>query len=414
MNILLVADGRSPITRRWIEELQISGHQVGLVASFPCNRPAELDYFKVLPICFSKYAGSQVGKGSGEKGDQQKSQPKMSLKSILKRYRKLFQKLRYWIGPPTLWHYQPLLKRIIHEQQPDIVHALRIPFEGMLGLACPKDVPFIVSIWGNDLTLHAPKNFWMRHLTERVLKRANGLITDVDRDIELAAEWGYDPKKPVMVALTSGGIDFGKLDSNMSEETDPLIAQLPTDAVLIVNPRGIRPGYVRNDTFFAAISKVVEESKQKVLFVCPSMANQPQAIAWVEEFGIHESVKLLPYLSQKQLWQLFAKTTLMISVTEHDGTPNSLLESMSLGAFPIVGDIQSLREWIVDGENGSLVDPGDSEALAETILRALADEALLGRSKKANYQKVMERASCKVIREQRDQFYSKIRKELAL
>ena len=414
MNILLVADGRSPITRRWIEELQISGHQVGLVSSFPCDKPAKLDYFKVLPICFSKYAGSQVGRGSGDEGDQQKRQLKLPLKSILKRYRKLFQKLRYWIGPPTLWRYRVLLKHIIHEQQPDIVHALRIPFEGMLGLACPADVPFIVSIWGNDLTLHAPKNFWMRHLTERVLERANGLITDVDRDIALAAEWGYDPKKPVMVALTSGGINFRKLDSMKIDEIDPLIALLPTDAVLIVNPRGIRPGYVRNDTFFAAIPKVVKKSKQKVLFVCPSMANQPQAIAWVEEFGIHDSVKLLPYLTQRQLWQLFAKTTLMISVTEHDGTPNSLLESMSLGAFPIVGDIRSLREWIVDGENGLMVDPGDPDALADAILRALEDESLLERSKKINYQKVMERASSQIIREKRDQFYSTILKELAL
>ena len=284
----------------------------------------------------------------------------------------------------------------------------------MLGLACPKDVPFIVSIWGNDLTLHAPKNFWMRHLTEKVLERANGLITDVDRDKKLAVEWGYDPRKPVMVALTSGGIDFEKLDSMKTEKVDSMISQLPTDTVLIVNPRGIRPSYVRNDTFFAAIPKVVEKSKQKVLFICPSMANQPQAISWVEEFGVHDSVKLLPYLSQKQLWQLFAKTTLMISVTEHDGTPNSLLESMSLGAFPIVGDIQSLREWIVDGENGLLVDPGDPEALADAILRALEDEVLLKRSQKVNYQKVMERASSKVIREERDQFYSKIRKELAL
>jgi len=414
MNILLVADGRSPITRRWIEELQISGHQVGLVSSYPCDRPTELNYFKVLPICFSKYAGSQVGRGSGEERNQQKNESKMPLKSILKRYRKLFQKLRYWIGPPTLWHYQPLMKRIIHEQQPDIVHALRIPFEGMLGLACPKNVPFIVSIWGNDLTLHAPKNFWMRYLTEQVLNRANGLITDVDRDIELASEWGYETKKPVMVALTSGGIDFKKLDSMKTDEIDPLIAPLSTDAVLIVNPRGIRPGYVRNDTFFAAIPKVVKKSKKNVLFICPSMANQPQAIAWVEKFGINDSVKLLPYLSQEQLWQLFAKTTLMISVTEHDGTPNSLLESMSLGAFPIVGDIQSLREWVVDGENGLMVDPGDPDALADAILRALEDEGLLERSKKLNYQKVVERASSQIIREKRDQFYSAILKELAL
>lgn len=407
MKILLVADGRSPITRRWIEELLISTHEVSLVSTFPCDQPGGLTYFNVLPICFSKYAGSQVGRGSGE-NTVQSSGLKHQLKGFLKRYRKVFQALRYWIGPPTLWWYRPQLRQIIADLQPDLVHALRIPFEGMLSLVCPKQIPLAVSIWGDDLTLHGPKNAWMRTLTNRVLKRADGLITDVDRDVDLAVEWGYSAEKPVLVVLTSGGIDFEKLAAVRNAVVDPLIAELPQDAVWVVNPRGIRPGYVRNDTFFAAIPKVLAKTDKSVIFICPSMKNQPQALEWVTEYGIESSVRLLPFLSQAQLWQLLSRTTVMVSVTEHDGTPNSLLESMSLGAFPIVGDIESLREWINDGENGYLVDPSDPDSLAQTILLAFGDHALRKQAQEINLELVQSRASNSVVRKLRDEFYSKI------
>jgi len=46
----------------------------------------------------------------------------------------------------------------------------------------------------------------------------------------------------------------------------------------------------------------------------------------------------------------------------HDGTPNTLLEGMACGCFPIV-EIWNLYENDCDGENGFLVDPSDPTLL---------------------------------------------------
>lgn len=43
-----------------------------------------------------------------------------------------------------------------------------------------------------------------------------------------------------------------------------------------------------------------------------------------------------------------------ISATKSDGSSLSLLEAMGNGAIPIVSNIPSNREWIVDGINGKL------------------------------------------------------------
>ena len=38
---------------------------------------------------------------------------------------------------------------------------------------------------------------------------------------------------------------------------------------------------------------------------------------------------------------LFRQAQVMLSITTHDGTPNTLLEGLASGCFPIAGDIES-------------------------------------------------------------------------
>ena len=63
-------------------------------------------------------------------------------------------------APLLLPRQQKEFLRILAEVKPDLVHALRVPFEGMLAAAAPAvEIPLIVSIWGNDLTFHARTSF---------------------------------------------------------------------------------------------------------------------------------------------------------------------------------------------------------------------------------------------------------------
>ena len=62
MHILLVADGRSPITSRWISGLLRLKHRVTLVSSFPCKPLEGVEETIVLPVAFSGLAGWQPGR----------------------------------------------------------------------------------------------------------------------------------------------------------------------------------------------------------------------------------------------------------------------------------------------------------------------------------------------------------------
>ncbi len=398
-HILIVADGRSPTARHWIENIQALDYRVSLISSFPCERPPGLAHFHVLPIAFSRYS-------SGDK-PAKTNEVKSRIKSWVRRFAPIFQTLRYHLGPMTIRQVASDYQDLVETIQPDLVHALRIPFEGMLASFTPEPIPLIVAIWGNDLTLHARGSLLMRRWTRRCLTRADGLCADAHRDLRLAKDWDLKPQAPTLVLPGSGGLDLAAVQNAGRFNYEGY--GIPDSAEWIVNPRGLRPGSVHQKEFFAAIPKVFTEHPEAI-FVCPGLQGKPNVEAWVRSLGIGEHVFLLPLLPQKDLWSLMKRATLFVSPSSHDGTPNSLLEAMACGCFPVVGDIESLREWINHGENGLLVNPRDPKALANAILYALDHPHIRHIAAEINLALVENWAAQQATRPRIDAFYAKFLK----
>jgi len=266
----------------------------------------------------------------------------------------------------------------------------------MLASYTPAEFPLIISTWGNDLTLHAQATSRMTQLTQQALQRADGLIADCRRDLHLAASWGFDGAKPSLVAIGSGGLDLAAMDAIAS-------ATAKTEPLKIINPRGMR-SYVRNDTFFQAIPLVLERHPD-VQFTCLSMQGQPEAEAWVEGLHLEKNLTLLPYINQAEITLEFARSSISVSVTTHDGTPITLLQAMAMGALPVCGDIESIREWITPGVNGLLADPTDFHALADALILAIENEELRKNAAEVNRGILIDRAEVGKVRQEIDLFY---------
>jgi glycosyltransferase involved in cell wall biosynthesis len=402
MHILIVADGRSPTTRRYIAAVRPLGYRVTLVSTFPCAPVDGVEASYVLPVAFGAWAGSQAGAGAANPTNANQGP-----RRAVARFRSLFLFVRDFLAPLTLPPYGRKLARMIRNLQPDLVHAMRIPFEAMLADYTPREVPLAVSVWGNDLTLHAMASPAMGRLSRKALRHAGGLVADAARDIRLGRAMGFREEGPALVIPGSGGIDLKEIDRIRYNRIDPLTDFLPAGVPMVVNPRGFRPGSVRNDVFFAAIPLVLQRNPN-VAFICPAMAGQPEAVKAVQYYHLKNKLLLLPHLPQAHLWDLFVRATVMVSISQHDGTPNSLLEALACECFPVAGDIESIREWITPGSNGLLVEPGKPEAVAEAILTALENNDLRRRAAEINRGLIRERAEVGKVRERIKGFYESL------
>ena len=78
------------------------------------------------------------------------------------------------------------------------------------------------------------------------------------------------------------------------------------------------------------------------------------------------------------------KTAAAIAVSISDGTPNTMLEAMAMGACPVQSDTGSTAEWIDNGENGLLVPPEDVGVIESAIRRVVSDDELVLRADRLN------------------------------
>ncbi len=258
MKILFVADGRSPTAQNWIRHFVERGDDVFLASTFQCELDFPIKRLEITPVAFSA-----VKKQSSRPGNA--SSRTLGLRTLI----------RQWLGPLTIPRSAKILRTFIQEVQPDIVHAMRVPYEGMLtavaltggfdtsGRASATQPPrFLVSIWGNDFTLHAPSTPLMKRYTRMTMQTVNALHADCERDIRLAHEWGLNVDKPTFVAPGNGGIRSDVFYPPAEPVKNPII----------INPRGFR-AYVRNDIFFKSIPLVLAK-RHDARFICSSMAGR--------------------------------------------------------------------------------------------------------------------------------------------
>ncbi len=75
-----------------------------------------------------------------------------------------------------------------------------------------------------------------------------------------------------------------------------------------------------------------------------------------------EHLGMLPYIDNIDA---VAKSKFYVSLTSSDGASLSLMEAMAVGAIPIVSNIEPNREWVEDGINGFVVDIGNLSETAD-------------------------------------------------
>ena len=99
--------------------------------------------------------------------------------------------------------------------------------------------------------------------------------------------------------------------------------------------------------------------------------------------GVRERVDVVPSYERNELAGLLRDSHVLVSASLAEGFSVAIPEGMAAGLAPIATALPGTREIVRDGENGLLVPPRDSAALADALERVASDRALLERLRHA-------------------------------
>lgn len=274
------------------------------------------------------------------------------------------------------------VRSIIDSFRPDITSALFLPDYGWLAtLANAK--PLIVSAWGSDVLVAPKKSGWTRTRIEKVIRHADHLIGDAEilRD--------------GMIALGANSASVSTIPLGVEDDILAIGANrriVSQSIVTVFHNRRLEPLY-RPETFIHAAASALHAEPGRLRFVMTgdgSLRGAMQKLANSHSLG--DALTVHDWMARGDLLHQLASTDIYVSCSESDATSVSLLEAMAAGCYPIVSDLPANREWITDGQNGSLFPVGESESLAQQIAAIARDPQKREHARLANNDNIRTRA----------------------
>ena len=395
MKLAFIADGRAEHARRWVRCFAKTDDVV-LLSTYPCD-PIDDVRLHILPGVF-RPGDSFVKSSEQSSQDKQKSMLGRLVKVMIKYgvdslIRPIWQRVSC---VDVIWQRRSA-NRLLREFNPDLVHALRIPNETFV-LAGVSNGPKIASVWGQDFIYNCRHYVLHRWLTRRALPRLNAITADCRRDLNLSLEFGYQGEI-LEYFPTNGGVDTLTFSAGTKQSL-----RKP----LVVYARGFGP-YLRPDVLFEAFARQLSKCPDLFLKIIAPESQHEFMNQRMKHFKIPpESHVVLPFLSQADWASLLQEAMTFVSPSLSDGTPNGMLEAMACGTVPIVGNIESIREWVEDGKNGLTFDPESVDELEVKLSECLSNHGFRERCESLNREIILNRCARKTMMPKIRTFYQSI------
>ncbi len=285
-----------------------------------------------------------------------------------------------------------LVSSKIEEIKPDVVQSFVLfsaAFPILSVMERYRDIKWIYSAWGNDL-------FFMKNLPDELEKIHTTLpvidymFTDCNRDAKLAEALGF---KGVYLGTFPGGGGY-ELKS-----WEKFRRPFKTRKMILI--KGYQGMLGRAHYVIKAISSFKNELKpyQIVVFGCDD-----KLIKSIQEEGLMNwsNLEVSNKIPHEEVMKLMGMAKLYIGNCISDGMPNTLLEAIIMGAFPIQSNPGgATAEIIEDNKNGYLIEDAENyKEIRDLIGKALKNNKFLKNAVDYNNQYVRPKLEREYIKKQ--------------
>lgn len=359
LKICFIADGGSVHVHKWMDFFRNKGHEIYLIT----NRPT--GYNGVKEYCFD-----------------------ISINLGIDFTQKYFK-----------------IKKLIKLINPDILHSHYVQYYGFWS-ALTDFHPQVLTVWGGDVLFEQeaiargcdPEKFclpwWRAFLTKLSLRNSDIVTADsvdaMDRAVFLGA-------KKVRTELFVWGVDVERFN-------DRIYSDIRRDLNLNSNPVVISMrnfiSYYNVDKIIEAIPIVLKEIPDTKFIFLGDGPQKDVLIDLIKKLKIKRAVRWVGKVSYNDVPRYLSVADIFVSVPSSDATSMSLLEAMSCGLPIIATDIPANREWVRDKENGILIPPKSSEAIAFAIIELLKDNKRMKEFGRASQEVIKNKANFHILMEE--------------
>ena len=260
----------------------------------------------------------------------------------------------------------PALRRLVHEQGFDLVHAHYATGYGLLATLA-RCRPRLVSVWGSDVLAFPDKSVLHAALLRRVLRSADALAATSQALVHRVQT--LLPGQPLH--LTPFGVDTAQFQPALAPRRNP--AQL-----VIGTSKGLAVTY-GIDLLLRAFAQLPALNRHGQALQLRLMATGPQAAETRQlaaALGLQGRVHFDGGLPHEQMPQALSELDVFVAPSRQESFGVSVLEA-SACALPVVASaVGGLPEVVEHGVTGLLVPPANVAALA-AALSTLADDPAL-------------------------------------
>ncbi len=355
---------------RWTEQLKDSGHEVHWIDVFDSNTYMKEISFVNQIIGWRnkiKYPGRYFIK---------KNLP--SLNEFIDRFNKR--------------DLGSFVEQSIIEIRPDIIHSFVLQSAAYPILEIMKKYPeikWVYSAWGNDLYYRQQNEIDLRKIME-VLPQFDFMFADCKRDYEIALRYGFKGKY-LGTFPTGGGYQLRIYES--------FIKSFEEKNIILI--KGYEGKLGRCNKILEAIASLKILLSDYIIVVFG--ANE-QVVKFYKNTDLinWDNFEIKKQITQNEVLKLMGKAYLYLGNSISDGMPNTLLEALIMGAYPIQSNPGGATEEIIkNGVNGLLIEnPEDVNEIKNLITQAIKNKKNLKNGVEYNFKFIKPNLERKYIQTQ--------------
>lgn len=262
---------------------------------------------------------------------------------------------------------------IIDELNPDLIHAHRIPSYGFLGFLYKRinsKVPYILSVWGEDIFAFPKKSVFHKNLIKYILKYPDQ-ICSTSNIMKLEIEKYNDPRNEILV--TPFGINLDKFKAK------PEIKETKSNKLVIGTVKKLRKRYGVDYLIkaFAQLEKTNEHDNLELIIVGGGPQKE-ELINLSKELNIYEKVNFVGKVPPDEVPKFLNELDVYcaLSITDSESFGVAIIEASAVELPVVVTNVGGLPEVVKNNKTGFIVPPKNHKAAFKAIKKLVDNKDL--------------------------------------